>query len=523
MRVRRARGGAWTMAGIGLLAAVWALAESPAGSMAPTRAAAMTNAAPTPQGLPEFREIVHDNKASVVNITMSGKQRIMAFNPFGNRGDEEDDDAGEGGDGRDSPFDQLPDNSPFRQFFHGFGQRQPSEREVRGSGSGFIISPDGKILTNAHVVDGADTVTVRLLDNTEYQAKVLGKDRQTDVALLKIDAKNLPVVKMGNSDELSVGEWVLAIGSPFGLDYSATQGIVSALGRSLPNETYVPFIQTDVAVNPGNSGGPLFNTRGEVVGINSQIYSNTGSFAGLSFAIPINTVRSTVAQLEKNGHVTRGWLGVQVQNVTSDLAASFGLDKPQGALVGDVDKDGPAGKAGLQSGDVVLSFNGQSLNDSADLPPLVGAMPAGSKVELKVLRDGHELTLHPVIGTLKDDDRQAGARDAEGKPGKAILNVSVQALTEKQRRQLEIASGGVLITQVNPGPAAHAGIEAGDVVLKVGGKAIDDPGQFVTVVRSLPRGKPVAFLIQRQQARVFVAVTLPKVANSGKESAGEHD
>jgi serine protease Do len=503
MVIRHAKGGAVAMAGVGMLLAVWALAESPILTTPHSAAAVTTEAAPTPQGLPEFRDIVRSNKASVVNITVSGKQRANALGSFG--GDDDDDsDANP-----NNPFNQLPPNSPFRDFFRGYGQQRPPEREVQGSGSGFIIAADGKILTNAHVVDGADTVTVRLSDNTEYQAKVVGKDKQSDVALLKIDAKNLPVVKLGNSDQLSVGEWVLAIGSPFGLDYSATQGIVSALSRRLPNETYVPFIQTDAAVNPGNSGGPLFNTRGEVVGINSQIYSTTGSYAGLSFAIPINTVRSTVAQLDKQGYVTRGWLGVQIQNVTSDLASSFGMSKPQGALVGSVDKEGPAGKAGVQTGDVILSFNGTAVDDSADLPPLVGSAPIGSKVDLKIIRDGHELTLHPVVGKLKDEEREAAARNGDGKNGKAVLNVGVQALTDAQRQQLELVSGGVLITQVKAGPAAHAGIMPGDVVLKIGSKQVVDPEQFVSLVKDLPRGKPVAFLVQRQQGRLFLAVTLP--------------
>lgn len=511
MRIKHVKGGAAALAGIGMLAAVWALAEAPALSLPPAAAhhAVAADAAPTPQGLPEFRDIVRTNKASVVNITVSSKQRSNGFSPFG--GDDDDD-----SDGPNNPFNQLPPNNPFRDFFRGYGQQRPQEREVQASGSGFIISPDGKILTNAHVVDGAETVTVRLSDNTEYQAKVVGKDKQSDVALLKIEAKNLPIVKLGNSDQLSVGEWVLAIGSPFGLDYSATQGIVSALSRRLPNETYVPFIQTDAAVNPGNSGGPLFNTRGEVVGVNSQIYSNTGSYAGLSFAIPINTVRNTVAQLDKQGYVTRGWLGVQIQNVTSDLAASFGMSKPQGALVGSVDKDGPAGKAGVQTGDVILSFNGTPVDDSADLPPLVGGTAIGSKVDLKIMRDGHEMTLHPTVGTLKDEDREAATRNASNKNGKAVLNVGVQALTDAQRKQLELSSGGVLITQVRPGPAAHAGMQPGDVVLKIGNKAVDDPEQFASLVRSLPRGKPVAFLVQRQQGRIFMAVTVP--IESGKES-----
>lgn len=509
MRIRRVTGGVVAMASVGLLAATWSLVGTTNSNALPSNATA-TEVAPTPQGLPEFREIARGNKASVVNITVSSKQRAAMFTPY----DDSDDDDEDGGPG--NPLNRLPDNSPFREFFRGFGgQMRPQEREVRGSGSGFIVAPDGKILTNAHVVDGAETVTVRLSDNTEYQARVIGKDKQTDIALLKIDARNLPVVKLGNSDQLSVGEWVLAIGSPFGLDYSATQGIVSALSRRLPNETYVPFIQTDAAVNPGNSGGPLFNTRGEVVGVNSQIYSNTGSYAGLSFAIPINTVRNVVAQLDKDGHVTRGWLGVQIQNVTSDLAASFGMDKPQGALVGRVDKEGPAGKAGVQAGDVIVSFNGQTINDSADLPPMVGSAAIGSKVDLKVLRDGRELTLHPTVGKLKDDEREASAKDVDGKSGKAVLNVSIQALTDEQRKQLDIASGGVVITQVKPGPAAHAGIVPGDVVLKIGSKQVTDPEQFVSLVRDLPQGKPIAFLIQRQQGRLFMAVTLP--AKSDKE------
>lgn len=510
MRERHATKGMWLMGGIGVLAAVWALAEAPArlttaSGTAVVQSALPANAAPTPQGLPEFRQIVQSNKTAVVNITVNGRERVMGFNPFGGPGQNDEDD--------DGPMGRLPDGRALPPFFRGFGQQQPQERETRGSGSGFIISDDGKVLTNAHVVDGADTVTVRLSDNTEYQAKVIGKDKQTDVALLKIDAKSLPTVKLGNSDQLSVGEWVLAIGSPFGLDYSATQGIVSALTRRLPNETYVPFIQTDVAVNPGNSGGPLFNTRGEVVGINSQIYSNTGSYAGLSFAIPINTVRNVVAQLEKNGHVTRGWLGVQIQNVTSDLAASFGMSKPQGALVGAVDPQGPAGKAGVQTGDVILNFNGATVNNSADLPSLVGAAPVGSKVDMKVLRDGRELTLHPMIGTLKDDERQANNRDGGENAGKAILNVSVQPLNDAQLKRLEVESG-VLIAQVNPGPASRAGIQPGDVVLKVAGKTVKDPEHFISMVRELPRGKPVAFLIKREQGNLFLAVTLPRESES---------
>jgi len=500
--------GSWAMAGIGMLAAVWALAEGPVlthvAALAPTAlpSTSISNpgVTPTPQGLPEFRQIVRDNRASVVHINT--KQMIHGAGSKGG-----------------NPFEGLPEDSPFRQFFRGMPDSEPEDREQQALGSGFIISSDGKILTNAHVVDGADTVMVRLSNNAEYQAKVLGKDKASDVALLKIDAKNLQAVKLGDSSKLEVGEWVLAIGSPFGLDYSATQGIVSALGRKLPNETYVPFIQTDVAVNPGNSGGPLFNTRGEVIGINSQIYSTTGSYAGLSFAIPINTVRNVEAQLEKHGRVTRGWLGVQIQPVTSELAQSFGLDRPRGALVGKVDKDSPAAKAGLESGDIITSFNGQQVEESGDLPELVGGTEVGSTAEMKILREGHEKTLQVKIGTLKDDARRAGndeGGDEDSSQAKAVLNVSVVPLTAEQREQAGVREGGVLIAKVSSGPARDAGIQAGDIVLKVGGKTVESPAQFTKLVQDMPRGKPVAFLVQRTDGgggrgvgRFYVAVTVP--------------
>jgi len=494
--------GVWAMAALGGLAAMWAMAEAPphnTQAASTTQTQTVANAAPTPQGLPEFREIARSNKASVVRISTTQVVRNAAFGPF---------------NGVPDGFeDELPDQ--FKKFFHGDGNAPPPTREAEAVGSGFIISADGKILTNAHVVDGADTVTVRLSDNSEYQAKVLGKDKQSDVALLKIDAKNLPAVRLGDSDQLAVGEWVLAIGSPFGLDYSATQGIVSALGRSLPNETYVPFIQTDAAVNPGNSGGPLFNTRGEVVGINSQIYSRSGGYQGLSFAIPINNVRAVAVELEKSGHVSRGWLGVQIQAVNSDLARSFGLDKPHGALVGSVDEKGPAAKAGVQSGDIIISFDDHVVNTSADLPPLVGTTPVGRTVELKVLRDGHEMTLRPTIAALKDDSRQANTDDDAVK-GKALLNIAVEPLTDEIRKQMGVNEGGVLVSRVNPGPAAHAGITAGDVIVKIGAKKVTDPAQFIKLVQSLPRGKPVAFLVQRDGAQLFVAVNIP----NGDEDKG---
>jgi len=492
----------WFVAGLSIIGSAWVLTGAPASSAVSTQAAVAAAAAPSPAGLPEFRDIVKDNQPSIVRI--STKQAIHDTS-FG-------DDDGPLGDDDDIP---LPE--PFRHFFGGPGNRGPGgrhfefrgpPREAEALGSGFIISSDGKILTNAHVVEGADTVTVTLSDKTEYEAKVIGKDKQTDVAVLKIDAKNLRAVKLGNSDQLAVGEWVLAIGSPYGLDYSATQGIVSALGRRLPNENYVPFIQTDAAVNPGNSGGPLFNTRGEVVGINSQIYTRTGGYQGLSFAIPINTVQTVAMQLEKNGHVSRGWLGVQIQTVNSDLAKSFGMDKPRGALVGNVDENSPAGKAGVQTGDIIVNFDGHAVDSSSELPPLVGAVPAGRSVEMKVLRDGKEITLHPTIGNLKDDSQQLASADV--KPGKALLNIVVQPLDAETRKQHSVHEGGVLVAQVNAGPAARAGITAGDIIVKVGNKTVEDPAQFTKLIQSLPRGKPVAFLIEREGSHLYMAVNIPE-------------
>lgn len=442
------------------------------------------------QPLPDFRELVRSNQASVVNIftTRALQARAETF--------------------RGLPFEDFPEDSPFREFFKRFERDLPSNPEARSLGSGFIVSADGKILTNAHVVEGADEVRVKLSDRTEKVAKVLGIDKATDVALLKIDAKNLRPVKFGDSDKLEVGEWVLAIGSPFSLEYTATHGIVSALGREL-NSNYVPFIQTDVPVNPGNSGGPLFNMRGEVVGINSQIYSRTGGYMGLSFAIPINIARSVEAQLEKQGYVTRGWLGVQIQSVTSDLAKSFGMDRPAGALIGDVDKTGPAARAGVRSGDIILEYNGRAIADRAELPPLVAATPVGRTVPLKILRDGKTMNINVTVAALKTD--QQASRDVErDDEDKQILNIGIAPVPDELRKQFDLPAGGVLVAEVRPGPAARAGIEQGDVILKLNGKDITGPEQFVKLVKELPRGKPISAQVQSQRGgRRFVAITLP--------------
>ncbi len=353
--------------------------------------------------LPDFTPLVEQASPAVVNISTPQKlpDRAMARGQMGI-----------------PDLEGLPPG--LRDFFErsiprgqgGQGQApRGQQREAQSLGSGFIISNDGYILTNNHVVADADEILVRLSDRSEHKAKLVGADPRSDVAVLKIEAKNLPTLKLGDSDKLKVGEWVLAIGSPFGFDHSVTAGIVSAKGRSLPNESYVPFIQTDVAINPGNSGGPLLNLQGEVVGINSQIFTRSGGFMGLSFAIPIDVALNVADQLKAGGKVSRGWLGVVIQEVNKDLAESFGLDKPAGALVAQLVEDGPAAKGGLQVGDVILSLNGQSINESADLPHLVGNMKPGDKINLEVIRDNKRQTLSLTIGSLPEDDDEIAAVD----------------------------------------------------------------------------------------------------------------
>ncbi len=446
-------------------------------------------------GLPNFKAIIKRNQASVVNISTTQKE--------------------EEGQGMNGLPEGMPPGMPpgmeelFRQFRGMPGPRsRPGPREGNSLGSGFIISADGEILTNAHVVDGADEIIVKLADNSEKTAKVIGLDKASDVALLKIDAKGLPVVQVGDSSQLEVGDWVLAIGSPFGLEHTATQGIVSALGRSLPDGNYVPFIQTDVAVNPGNSGGPLFNTRGEVVGINSQIYSRSGGYMGLSFAIPINTAVSVARQLAATGSVQRGWLGVGIQTLNGDLAKSFGLDKPAGALVGQVDKTGPASKAGLKPGDVILEFNGTPINQSADLPPLVGETRPGTEVALTVWRDKKSRQIKLTVAQLKpaEDEVVAANDQEEQKPG--ILNVQVAALTAEQREQTGIETGGVLVVGVSAGPAARAGVNAGDIILQVGDQLVGSPQELAGLAGKLPKGQPIPLLIQRNEGRIFLPLTI---------------
>ncbi|MEJ2643332.1 MAG: DegQ family serine endoprotease [Gammaproteobacteria bacterium] len=446
--------------------------------------------------LPNFTTLVKENAAAVVNISTTQKIKSRGLPPGMNLPD-------------------VPEDSPFGEFFKKFfGDQggQPHEYDAKSLGSGFIISHDGDILTNYHVVEHADSIIVRLSDRREFKAKVIGSDARSDIALLKIDAKNLPTVKIGSSSKLQVGEWVLAIGSPFGFDHSATAGIVSAKGRSLPRENYVPFIQTDVPINPGNSGGPLFNLEGQVVGINSQIFSRTGGYMGLSFAIPIEVAMDVAKQLKATGHVSRGWLGVLIQDVTRQLAESFGMQNPEGALVAKVLPGSPAAKAGVEVGDVILKFNGKKVIDSSSLPPMVGSTKVGDKVPLEVLRNGKIRHLSVTLGELPP--RKQLAEDQQGGQSAPVatdrLGLSVGALTADQRKQSGVAEGGVLVQDVKDGPAAEAGMRPGDVILMVRGTKIKSVDQFRKLVDGLPAGESVALLVQRGKSPIFLALRVPK-------------
>ena len=372
---------------------------------------------------------------------------------------------------------------------------------MRGEGSGFIVSTDGIILTNAHVVDDAQKVTVKLTDRREFEARVIGSDAKSDVAVLKIDAQNLPVIKLGDPQTLQVGEWVVAIGSPFGLENSVTAGIVSAKGRSLPDDTYVPFIQTDVAVNPGNSGGPLFNLRGEVVGINSQIYSRSGGYQGLSFAIPIDVALNVSKQLQTQGHVTRGKLGVGIQDVDQALAESFGLEVPRGALVASVEKGGPAEKAGLREGDVILQFDGQVIESAGQLPSAVAATDPGKAVALQIWREQATREVKVKLGQTTDDNAVAANFDGTNA---GRLGVMVRPLSAEEKQQADLSDG--LVVENVDGAAAEAGVRPGDIVLSANGS----PVKSVEQLRSVVSGSKshVALLVQRGDARVFVPVEL---------------
>ena len=457
---------------------------------APTAPATVSPLAVPAAALPDFSAMVQHYGPAVVNIAV-----VTKATPAFNSGDDEDEDSDNGnGNSQGNPFGP---NSPFGPFFRGQPfQGRPAP--VRGEGSGFIIKSDGVIMTNAHVVNGATEVVVRMTDRREYTAKVIGVDTRSDIAIIKIEAKDLPVVKVGDSRGLKVGEWVLAIGAPFGFENSATAGIVSAKGRTL-DSGYVPFIQTDVPINPGNSGGPLFNMKGEVVGVNSQIYSRSGGYQGVSFSIPIDVAMQVSGQLQASGHVTRGKIGVTIQRVTQGLSDSFGLPQPEGALVSSVEKGGPAEKAGVEPGDVILKLNGQPLNNSEELPVLVAGMTPGSSVNLEIWRNHGAKNLTVTLGAL--EDKRTAANGAPREQG-GKLGLAVRPLSPEEQRQSNTKGG--LVVERATGPAAEAGIQPGDVVLAANGATVNNADDLKSAVEK-SKGH-IALLIQRGEARIFVPV-----------------
>ncbi len=458
-----------------------------------TPPASQSGAAPAVTGLPDFTVLVEQNAPAVVNIraTILASSRRSA--------------------GPQGPQQEIPEF--FRRFFGPEFEMPPGGgRDRESGGSGFIISPDGYILTNNHVVRGADEVRVTMTDRSELIAEVIGTDPQTDIAVLKIDGENLPTARMGQSSQLKPGQWVIAIGSPFSFDHSVTAGVVSATGRSVGGQSqqYVPFIQTDVAINPGNSGGPLFNLNGEVVGINSQIFSGTGGYMGISFAIPIEVAQNVVEQLKNDGRVRRGLVGVRVQPVTREFAESLGLDRPAGALVAEVSEDGAAGKAGVQVGDVILSFNDRPVETSNDLPPIVGLSRPGDKVPMEIWREGRRRTLTVTVGEAEQDPEAIAAGSSPDTPatGANQLGLAVQELTAEQRERLGLEAGqGVVIARAT-GPAARAGLARGDVVLRVGRTDIDGVRAFERAVRDVGAGDSVMLLARRDQSNAFYTITI---------------
>jgi serine protease Do len=476
------------------------LALSAAGVIGAVGAGAYTSAnavgSPTPAvaapmvTMPDFSTITTRNGPAVVNISVTGTMKTSMEGVAGIPGMDPDD-----------PMFEF-----FRRFQGQMGPRgkQPQQREmpVRGQGSGFIVSADGIILTNAHVVKDAKEVTVKLTDRREFRAKVLGSDEKTDIAVLKIDAKNLPTLSLGNTKALKPGEWVLAIGSPFGFENTVTAGVVSAKGRSLPDDSYVPFIQTDVAINPGNSGGPLINTRGEVVGINSQIYSRSGGYQGVSFAIPIDVAIQVKDQIVATGRASHARLGVAVQEVNQTFADSFKLDKPEGALVSNVEKGGPADQAGLRSGDVIRKVDGEPIVSSGDLPALIGQKKPGTKITLDVWRQGARQELSAKLGDASEKASAVAKNDERAGGGK--LGLALRPLQPQEKRQAAVESG--LLIEDAGGPAALAGVQAGDVLLAINGT----PAKSIEQVREVvgKADKSIALLIQRDGDRIFVPVRI---------------
>lgn len=442
--------------------------------------------------LPDFTGLVEAHSAAVVNISTVQSSNTINSHEF-------------------SEIPGIPENSPFYDFFkkHMHPFSTPRRPEPKSLGSGFVISRDGYILTNAHVVEAADEITVKLNDKREFTAEVIGTDRKTDIALIKINAAELPRVTQGNPENLRVGEWVFAIGSPFGFEHSVTAGIVSAKGRSLAQENYVPFIQTDVAINPGNSGGPLFNMKGEVVGINSQIYSRTGGFMGLSFAIPINVATEIADQLKISGKVSRGRIGVMIQEVTKELAESFGLSDSNGALVVSVEKGSPADQAGIKARDIILKFDEKEVTMSADLPRIVGSTKPGSQVSMDIWRDGSFKTVKIKVGEARSDD---GAESRKPKHGKKSglsnrLGLVLSEINVEQKKQLEI-NNGLLVEDIQPGIASRSGIRIGDVILGFNSKDVTSVVQFNELLDQVKSGKNIALLIKRGDLTTFITMKI---------------
>lgn len=449
--------------------------------------------------LPDFTQLVEKNAPAVVNISTTQKiqqQRAGDFN-----GIPEELLKRFFGDAFPIPKGAVPEQG------NGSGKK-----EVQSLGTGFIVSPDGYIVTNHHVVADAQEIIVRFNDRKELIAKVIGSDERTDVALIKVEAKGLPTVNVGQSSKLKVGEWVLAIGSPFGFEATVTQGIVSAKERTLPDDTYVPFIQTDVAINPGNSGGPLFNLAGEVVGINSQIYSRSGGFMGLSFSIPIEVAMNAVEQIKRNGHVVRGYLGVNVQEVTSELSESFGMEKPKGALVAEVFPDTPAAKAGIKAGDVILSVNGMEIHKSGNLPPVIGMTPVGQPVELRLLRQGKLQTMRVTVESLPDDKKQAsqGKRSGKGVPessGKTVLGAAVVPLEDSVKKKLDI-DFGLRVSSISDGSLLNAGVQTGDILLEVNYIRLDSVEVLADLAAKLPKGQKIPMRVVRGNRALFLPLVI---------------
>lgn len=493
-------------------------------------------------GLPELAELVEKVSPTVVNISAvpvdaespaaatpgsDGRpvpdwlKKFLEEHGDGGRGGAAPGDGASGGNadepsagGDDAQADGDGDGEGFPDDGAGPGGEQ-------SLGSGFILWSDGYIVTNHHVVKNAKEIVVRLSDRRQFPAELVGSDERSDLALLKIDAKNLPAVKLANVQKSRVGDWVLAIGSPFGFDYTVTAGIISAKGRNLETEQYVPFIQTDAAVNPGNSGGPLFNLKGEVIGVNSQIYSQNGGFQGVAFAIPIDVAAKVAKSLKETGRVRRGWLGIVMQEVDRKLAASFGMDKPGGALLARVLPDSPAQQSGLKAGDIIVKFNDTEIATSRTLKPLVGDVTPGETVTLDVLRDGRRVTVKVEVGELAEQDLADGSgssserapsgdpKSAPSDPAGRPLGVVVQTLGDIERRAEKVVSGGVRVVEVGPGPGRDAGLIVGDVILSIASQEIDSADRYAQVAGRLTPGQTVPMLVQRQGAPLFLALGVP--------------